>query len=99
MPHYRPDAETFLYTGEDTGALSEAVNAAAADALSKGRKAGVIDFKGDAGEAARSFFRELRGYDSLGVDVIFVAGVREEGLGLAVMDRMRKAAGGKVINI
>jgi len=41
---------------------------------------------------ARYLFRTLRELDALGVDVILVEGVSEEGIGAAVMDRLRKAA-------
>ena len=43
-------------------------------------------------EAARSFFKELRRLDNSDIDIIFAAGVPETGMGIAVMDRMRKAA-------
>ncbi|GAA5913759.1 hypothetical protein JCM6882_002334 [Rhodosporidiobolus microsporus] len=48
-------------------------------------------------EAAQRLFGGLRLFDSLdgeGVDLILVEAVREEGVGLAVMERARKAAGG-----
>ncbi|MFH0991738.1 MAG: L-threonylcarbamoyladenylate synthase [bacterium] len=41
---------------------------------------------------ARYLFRTLRELDALGVDVILIEGVKEEGLGVAVMDRLRRAA-------
>lgn len=41
---------------------------------------------------ARHFFRMFRELDALGVDVILVEGVPEDGIGAAVMDRLRRAA-------
>jgi L-threonylcarbamoyladenylate synthase len=41
---------------------------------------------------ARDLFRALRELDKKGVDVIFVEGVDEKGIGAAVMDRLRRAA-------
>jgi L-threonylcarbamoyladenylate synthase len=41
---------------------------------------------------AHSLFAALRDLDALGVEVIIVEGVAEEGLGAAVMDRLRRAA-------
>jgi L-threonylcarbamoyladenylate synthase len=41
---------------------------------------------------ARYLFRMLRELDALGLDVIIVEGVAEEGLGATVMDRLRRAA-------
>ncbi|MCI8284736.1 MAG: hypothetical protein HFE90_05640 [Firmicutes bacterium] len=97
-PHYATNAELFLYTG-DADAVKKAVSEAVSEAEGKGKKAGVIDFDGDADTAARLFFKELRRYDSEGTDVIFAAGVPEEGVGSAVMSRMRSAAGKNVINV
>ncbi len=42
---------------------------------------------------ATNLFSVLREFDKEGVDTIIVEGVKEEGLGLAIMDRLRKAAG------
>lgn len=41
---------------------------------------------------ARHLFRSFREFDQQGVDVLLVEEVREEGLGVAVMDRLRKAS-------
>jgi L-threonylcarbamoyladenylate synthase len=46
----------------------------------------------DTAEPARRLFDGLISLDGKGVDVIFVEGVREEREGLAVMNRVRKAA-------
>lgn len=46
---------------------------------------------------ARNLFRLLREFDEEDVDVIIAEGVPSEGLGLAVMNRLRKAAGYKII--
>ena len=46
---------------------------------------GVVDY-------ARTLFAGLRKLDALGVEVIIVEGVAEKGLGVAVMDRLRRAA-------
>jgi L-threonylcarbamoyladenylate synthase len=43
---------------------------------------------------AQHLFRTMRELDSLGLDVILIEGVAEEGLGAAVMDRLRRAAQG-----
>ncbi len=44
---------------------------------------------------ARYLFRTIRELDRAGVDVILIEAVSEEGLGAAVMDRVRKAALGR----
>jgi L-threonylcarbamoyladenylate synthase len=48
---------------------------------------------------AASLFALLRELDDLNVDVIFAEGIPEEGIGAAVMNRMTKSAGGKVIRV
>lgn len=86
----------FLYEG-DPAKASEAVSAAAAAAESEGRRVGIIDFNGDVEKAAKLFFKELRACDADKVDVIYAAGVSDEGIGDAVMNRMRNAAGENII--
>jgi L-threonylcarbamoyladenylate synthase len=43
-------------------------------------------------EIAKNLFKVLREIDSMGVDIAVIEGVEEKGLGLAVMNRLRKAA-------
>lgn len=88
-----------LYTGDDLAAVKEAVRKAAKEAEAQGKKVGIIDFDGDIQVAAKLFFKELRGWDSQGVDIIIAAGVAEEGLGYAVMNRMKNAAAGNIISV
>ena len=47
---------------------------------------------GDLREAAANLFRYLRELDAAGLDFIVVEAVPEEGLGAAIMDRLRRAA-------
>ncbi|MCL2358364.1 MAG: threonylcarbamoyl-AMP synthase [Nitrososphaerota archaeon] len=46
---------------------------------------------------AQNLFRLLREVDAEGIDVIFAEGVPTEGMGLAVMNRLRKASGYHII--
>ena len=48
-------------------------------------------------EIAKNLFRLLREFDSEGVDIIIAEGVPTEGLGLAVMNRLRKASGYRIV--
>lgn len=80
-------------------AASEAAEKEAARLRAQGRRTGIIDFKGNTVEAARFFFSNLRKLDKEGVDQIICVGVPEEGLGEAVMDRMRKAAGYHIVRV
>jgi len=43
-------------------------------------------------EIAKNLFKILREIDNMGVDIAVIEGVEEKGLGLAVMNRLRKAA-------
>lgn len=65
-----------------------------------GYKADVVRSLGSRGDlvgVARSLFRLLREFDAEGVDVIVAESVPAEGLGLAVMNRLRKASGYHII--
>lgn len=48
-------------------------------------------------EIAKNLFSTLREFDKKKVDLILAEGVEENGLGLAIMNRLRKAAGYRVI--
>jgi L-threonylcarbamoyladenylate synthase len=53
----------------------------------------ILSRNGDLKAAAASLFSKLRVLDSKGLDLIVAESVPEEGLGIAIMDRLRKAAG------
>ena len=46
---------------------------------------------------AKNLFRLLREFDTEGVDVIIAEGVTTEGLGLAVMNRLRRSSGYRIV--
>ncbi|MCL1845253.1 MAG: L-threonylcarbamoyladenylate synthase [Defluviitaleaceae bacterium] len=48
---------------------------------------------------AQNFFANLREFDKLNVNIIFAEAVCENGIGAAIMDRMRKAADGRIIDL
>ena len=52
----------------------------------------VLSTTGDLREAARHLFAALRRLDSLGLDRIYAEPCKEEGLGVAIMDRLRRCA-------
>lgn len=45
---------------------------------------------------AHNLFKYIRQIDNLGVDVILCEGVLEEGIGLAIMNRLKKSSGGNI---
>ncbi len=54
--------------------------------------------RGDLAAAAAGLYSALRYFDAVPVDVILAEGVAESGIGLAVMNRMRKASGYKIVH-
>ena len=48
---------------------------------------------------ARNLYACLRQFDIIGVDEIYAEGLAQEGLGIAIMDRMKKAAEGRVVHV
>jgi len=53
----------------------------------------------DLAAVARNMFRLLREFDEERVDIMISEGVRLEGLGVAVMNRLRKASGYKILKV
>ena len=63
-------------------------------------KANILKNVGDnLNEIAKNLFSALREFDEERVDLILAEGVEEKGLGLAIMNRLRKAAGYRVIKV
>jgi L-threonylcarbamoyladenylate synthase len=102
--HYSPKARVWLVEKAEGGTLRSAV----ANALQHSVRVGcllhqleptdlpplvkVIRLGGSLADYAQGLFAALRGLDGLGLEVIVVEGVEEQGLGAAVMDRLRRAA-------
>ncbi|AGL03845.1 L-threonylcarbamoyladenylate synthase [Desulfoscipio gibsoniae] len=55
--------------------------------------------RSEPGTVAALLYESLRRFDQLGVDVILAEGIIPDGLGLAVMNRLRRASGGHVITV
>ncbi|NJE48311.1 L-threonylcarbamoyladenylate synthase [Thermococcus sp. 9N3] len=105
--HYSPNAPVVVVEGPRER-VREKIEELVAEYRSKGYRVGVMateEFEADEffhlGETledvARNLFRALRELDRRGVDVIIAEGVEERGLGLAVMNRLRKASGYRII--
>jgi L-threonylcarbamoyladenylate synthase len=102
--HYSPKAAVALVAPERPQALQALI----VEALRQGQRVGCLlqrldppdmlpgvvwrRVAGGLAEYARALFSSLRELDALGVDVIVVEAVPEEGLGVAIMDRLRRAA-------
>ncbi|MEM3356271.1 MAG: L-threonylcarbamoyladenylate synthase [Candidatus Bathyarchaeia archaeon] len=111
--HYAPNADVVVVEGEisaikrKVGELAEAykrdgkrVGVLATDETLGCYKADVVKSLGsrkDLAAIAKNLFRLLREFDSENVEVVIAEGVPLEGLGLAVMNRLRKASGYRIV--
>lgn len=91
--HYAPRTPLALATGwtdwtKRTGLLAFR----AAPAAHKHALVEILSPSGDLREAAATLFAKLRRLDEAGLDLIIAEPVPETGLGVAIMDRLRKAA-------
>ena len=91
--HYAPKAEMIIFTG-DPEKVRLAMAEEKMERMAFGQHVEVMLY-GDKepNEAAKEFFAQLREYDKSNVDVIFATALDEDGIGLAVMNRMFKSAG------
>jgi L-threonylcarbamoyladenylate synthase len=104
--HYAPRAEMVLFTGEQAGALlwayltearltGRTVGALAADGEAGAlAEAGAVVYRlgADIHSIARQVYAGMRWLDEQGVDVIVCRDFGEQGLGLAIRDRLTRAA-------
>jgi L-threonylcarbamoyladenylate synthase len=113
--HYAPKAEVILVEGNVESvtvkirvltktyrAEGKKVGVLATDETQAKYSADVIKSLGsrfNLETVAQNLFRLLREVDAAGVDVILAEGVPSEGLGLAVMNRLRKASGYQIIKV
>lgn len=113
--HYAPKADVVVVEGELSAVVGRVrelvgsygedgrkVGVLATDETINSYKADVLKSLGsrsDLAGLARNLFRLLREFDEEGVDVIVAEGVPIEGLGLAVMNRLRKASGYRIIKV
>jgi len=110
--HYAPDAPMFIYEGAEAGdrlikAAARAVRAGRKVGV-LGNRETLSQLEGspncilaswgkDKADLAENLYNILRGFDRQKPDFILGMGVTETGLGLAVMNRMRKAAGFNIL--
>ncbi|MEM2865847.1 MAG: L-threonylcarbamoyladenylate synthase [Candidatus Hadarchaeales archaeon] len=111
--HYAPSAEMWVVEGEPEAVeekLSELAGElkrkgkkvgilATEETLSRCRAeaSASLGRRGEPREAARRLFGALRELEAQGVEVILAEGVPLRGLGVAVMNRLRKASGYKIV--
>jgi L-threonylcarbamoyladenylate synthase len=111
--HYAPKADMVVVEGEVQGVMHQVeelialyreqrrrVGVLATDETRGCYVADVVKSMGsrsDLAGMARNLFRLLREFDACGVDIIVAEGVPTKGLGLAIVNRLRKASGYRII--
>jgi len=111
--HYAPNAEIVVVEGKLNAIarkvqeladyytkMKKKVGILATDETESRYRADVVKSLGDRKDlatTARNLFKRLREFDEENVDVIIAEGVTPKGLGLAVMNRLRKASGFNIV--
>ncbi|MCL2168815.1 MAG: L-threonylcarbamoyladenylate synthase [Defluviitaleaceae bacterium] len=96
--HYAPKGKMTVVIGKPD-AMKEKINELMRASTAK-NPVDITSLLGQRAEQiAANLFAVLRDCDARGHDEIFVCGVDEEGLGAAIMNRMKKAAGGNVVEV
>ena len=109
--HYSPDAEVFLVKGEKSN-VAEKINQLVKQDMENGLKTGVMCLNSNAGlykadmvvgvgknmrQAGKALFDILRDFDENKVNKVYSEVFEGTGEGMAVMNRLKKAAGYKLI--
>lgn len=111
--HYAPDADVIVVEGELSSVVGKVkelsefymskgkkAGVLATDETVGYYRADVVKSLGSRSDlrvVAKNLFRFLREFDLEGVDVIIAEGIPTEGLGLAVMNRLRRASGYNIV--
>jgi L-threonylcarbamoyladenylate synthase len=90
--HYAPRAKVELLEG-DVKTQASRLERRFAELSAQGKKVEVLINRGDSDCLARTLYAQFRDMDARGVDVILCSLPPPEGIGLAVCDRLRRAAG------
>ncbi len=113
--HYSPEADVTVFSGEVEQVkteikkrVQEAIKEGKRPGVMTVDEIG-MDFEGAAvlsigslshpEEGANLLFKTLRDFDRLEVDVVFAVAFEEKGIGKAIMNRLIKAAGHKIIHL
>ncbi len=111
IKHYSPRAKVLLFDGERESVLRSMADEArrhhragvlvfdedGEEFEGLGVRVSRLGSESNLAEIANNLFSAMRDLDQKNVDVILVRGVSHEGLGLAIWDRLLRAAEGKVI--
>ena len=95
--HYAPSAPMTVVVGP-VDKVTEKLQALYDQAKGEGKTVGfLVSEEVGASFPHKDMYTGLLSFDSDKVDVILAEGIDDEGLGLAIMNRMKKAAGGHVV--
>ncbi|MDD3420969.1 MAG: L-threonylcarbamoyladenylate synthase [Methanocellales archaeon] len=113
--HYAPNSDMIVVEGEDFDILTRKVQELADEHRQGGKRVGimatsesprydadivkVVGSRADLRTVARNLFEILRGFDEAKVDMIIAEGVETKGIGLAIMDRLERAAGYRILRV
>lgn len=103
--HYSPKAEVFVVEAESDRDFAEFVNKNSGDCVfalaanADGIKVETLPYGESAEEEANSLFSSLRTADDLGAKTVYVKAPSKDGIGLAVYNRLIRAAAFKIIKI
>lgn len=112
--HYAPEAEMVVFKGsldciiesindyvKESPLEDEKIGIMATDESKDHYSKGIVKSLGsreDKRTIALNLFKTIREFDRIGVDVILSEGVKLDDIGMAIMNRMMKASGGKSID-
>ena len=89
--HYAPNAKVILVVGKNKNKIKKKIYLLSKNYKLKNKTIRIIEVR-SLESFAKNIFRIFRGSDKKKIDVILVPGVEEKGLGLAIMNRLKKAA-------
>ncbi|HIH36826.1 MAG TPA: threonylcarbamoyl-AMP synthase [Methanocellales archaeon] len=113
--HYAPSSDMIVVAGVDFDILTRKVQELADEHRLEGKRVGIMatsesprydadivkvaGSRADLRTVARNLFEILRGFDEAKVDMIIAEGVETKGIGLAIMDRLERAAGYRILKV
>lgn len=109
--HYSPQAQVYIVKADDQEDFAKRVDVLCVDNAKKGLKTGVMtmssdkhpyqakvfDLGGSDTEVAKNLFDSLISLDRESIDIAYVPYFEERGIGVAIMNRLKKAAAYRII--
>lgn len=109
--HYSPQAQVYIVRAGDREDFARRVDSLCVDNAKKGLKTGVLTRSSDQhpyqaqvfdlgesdAEVAKNLFDSLISLDRESIDIAYVPYFEERGIGVAIMNRLKKAAGYRII--